>query len=67
MLEARLADVAILRHLVDGKICAVLIVYHRFECPFIVALKELVTDANFLCDRDAIVRSFPRLWPTFNI
>ena len=58
MLEARLAAASVLKRLLDGlssldaSFSPINVVYE--SCP---AIKELVTDANFECNEEGLVRS----------
>ena len=58
MLEARLAEAAILKRLLDGKY--ILLSHSTFlQARLLSAIKELVTDANFECNEEGIVGHCP--------
>ena len=58
MLEAKLNEAAILKRLLEG-LSTSLSCYRRVDdkrAPNTAAIKELVTDANFECNEEGIVR-----------
>lgn len=58
MLEAKLEEAAVLKRLLDGKGILSITSATRLTKNVLIAIKELVNDANFECNEEGIVSVF---------